>query len=415
MAAETRSARWARVTAVASAVLFAAHTCPPDDAMITDVGQVFETNPVFELTNRLIAGMPCDEQPLPAVLSDTVQLVVTALTGDDTFESEVHDCQRLVREGVGTFGSLMGVFPLAGAMELTELTDPTVVATIYNWGLSGVVDLEGYPELNIPDDMSWGCLWVDKPGRRAKIVDVRTSNESACTVGRSFAPEADEYDLTVEVHSDSLAVPPTARWRWDHGLGLHYIGVRCGTEWCSIYGDPSITRTSERTFGSRAIHAGNYDEQRLAVPDGSGGLTPGPVAWVAPAPLLATTDSVQLAAAGDTLLVGEIELDVTTASDPAEVQVYVDKYGLEATSDPDIVWAEIFLTTESLKVDGDVDQNGGFGSGGSSRAALAVALQANAKHAAMGATRWRWMTVDEGMWYSCDRGCCTMFGPGGDL
>ena len=95
----------------------------------------------------------CDEE------LDVPANEILAVTGGDTFENEAHDCQRLILPN-HTFGPLVGVFPLDGAM--SDDFDGGTILTLYNFDASGG-DRDRYDFLNISHrpEAQWSCLSVD--------------------------------------------------------------------------------------------------------------------------------------------------------------------------------------------------------------------------------------------------------------
>lgn len=212
-------------------------------------------------------------------------LVIRWFTQGETFENEVHDCQRLVfiNGNDSTFGPLVGLLPLDGAMNLPDVgfdTGGVVIATVYNWG-----DVNGnaapYDTLGIGD--GWNCLWIRRSAGQWKAA--MTADDSVpCFQRPSPAPALYDLDVRRAVHAD--APPKTARWGWNASADVHTIGVKCGEEWCWV-GPPGLFANDvEQLEGPPyATIPGYFDEQHLAVWNSTKGeLVPGPFARVGPTP-----------------------------------------------------------------------------------------------------------------------------------
>jgi hypothetical protein len=385
---------------LALVVVAAAGACDPDP----DSGppQADTEHPVQSGTAGIIRAWPCDTRFEGTGFQRVMEVYATALTGGATLEQEVHDCQRLVRDD-RTFGSLVGLFPLDAAMD-TLPTGPAAVASVFNWGLIDGT-LEGHQGLGIEGGMEWGCLWIDVPSERAAIARLPPS-EPGCVFGGGTPP--DSYPLQLVRHADSGTHPRTARWRWHQEASAHYIGLKCGDDFCSIFADTSLTPSATKVFGGRTVSAGEFDEQPLAVPSGNR-LVAGPVAWIVPAPGLATITMDQFQTGFR--FVASIELDGDSAEQDA-VDHYVAKFNLaEAAHQPGLFAGQIHmhLATPAGLGPGWIEYGPGAAFRSSSSALLErrVALQEGTMHAAMGSTRWRWLEDDESSWVSCSAGCCT--------
>lgn len=340
--------------------------------------------PPGDSTERLIRLSPCDSIP-------PVQLAVLALTGGHTFENEIHDCQRLaLRTGAGSlaYGPLTGVFPLDAAMALQDDTEfgsgPVVVATIFNWDARAA--LGEYLPLNIRG--YWSCLWL----RRDSTTWQGAIRGTDVPCDSANAPPPGAWVLAVQRANPGGDLPPTARWGWATD-STHYIGIKCGTAWCSV-GQAGFKPVAS----SVGLEPGWYDEQHIAVEQG-GVLVPGPWAVIYPSDSLialrAVTDTARLR------VIFESPLHVATieviGADSAAVSPYGRKFNLEfeggvgtsdillQLADANRVWFRNKTTTSTV---------------------VTPHYMPAERHAAPGTVRWRWHATDETGWISCKSGCC---------
>lgn len=370
--------------------------------------------------------------------------VAWALTGGTSWENEAHDCQRLViasrihqisfspergfnRVGSGTtmrrFGPLVGIFPLDSAMALDERwSEAMPVATVYNWGGRSFQEMP-YGPLGVGD--GWHCLWmryVDDEWQAALV-----PTEVVCPRADSPPPDS-AWNLVVResIHGQRTAsrlqrsdvYPHSARWGWDADSLRHYIGIRCGTAWCSI--GRSAPPVAARLLGDPyRVIPGWRDEQLLAVEGSDQSLFPGPLGVLEPdsaywrlsrprllghpylarpvagrqPPTIAST-SLSLAMARPS---GLTVANIAVMGSATQVASYTAKFGLVPQ---DGAWRG------SVTIQGDVSpESAWFGPNG-----VPAELQfvPEIDHSVVGAVRWRWRERDEQVWASCEDGCCTV-------
>jgi len=227
---------------------------------------------------------------------------------------------------------------------------------------------------------------------------------------------------------DAQDYPPVARWDWDAEHHTHYISIRCGEEWCEVGRNdlkPSASHAGTvlpdqaiPDVGSPTSHErrrvleikGWYDEQRLAVPDGSGLLGASTITGTAfPHPML---DRLQAISDFDVKWIPAAYVLLDSESGPYKGKLNFD-IGINrvylcsgaftncsgvssGASEPSCAseadhlwWARI------LSARGDVEYR-----------CVIRRLQAGVEFP--GTVRWRWDEHDEKFWIRCPQGCCTV-------
>lgn len=342
---------------------------------------------------ELAIRYPCDDSlqmpdGLPAAFTDRFQE-----------QNEVHDCQKLV---VGDeFGPLVAIYPIRQAMEADAeaFTDSAgvVVATVFSWDSDG-----GYDTLGIR--AHWQCLWLRnwRGGWEAEMREQASGETCAQGSGDAVRP------LVVRSRGYGQ-IPPTARWGWDRENELHYMGIKCGSRWCSVGVDgliPEQPVDGPLGTGTQAAAPGWYDSQHLAVPNGSGAMRPGPWATIYPTPNLRSRTSVDQYR--EWVDVAYISLDASDGS-PA-----LDHYrrglglGRAPATEPMGDGNRLELKVEISDDEADTVWTARVHSTDAPPVTTEFAVDwARLHHAASGATRWRWLDDDESGWIPCPEGCCT--------
>lgn len=337
----------------------------------------------------------CDAVPEPA------PVVPTALTGEATYENEIHDCQRLVvaDPSGNTFGPLVGLFPIDAAMRLPVDSFATatgrIVATIFNWESA-----EAYAPLDIQP--GWQCLWLKRSDSLWQAGITPTSGQTCVDPGHG----APDYSLEVEeFHHETLEArgtppdsiyPATARWEWDQVNEQHYMGIKCADAWCAIGPDGFQPAESNPLVGAKERSVpGWYDAQHLAIPDQGGALRPGPWGSVYPVEGLGSIDSTEFRASNG---VHVADIVVESAGSPGGLAHYQDKLFLEVNGSRGTT--EVWVGRNTA---GAWSSRFRHGNGLSNPAQLRRIPRV--RHAVEGAARWRWHDNDETAWYWCG-GCC---------
>lgn len=324
--------------------------------------------------------------------------VIHNLTGGPTFENEVHDCQRLVlvTGSALAFGPLVGLLPLDGAMALTDLdfSGGVAAATVYNWG-----DFHGKPEAYAPLGIDPGrnCLWLRRDTEtswRAALVALPTG---PCSTQSRPATSAYTLDVQRALHAGPM--PRTARWEWDEADATHVMGIKCGSAWCRV-GRAALWQadTVHLAGNAQATIPGYFDEQHLAVPDGSGGIIPGPVGVLTPTATFFTLAQNQANSPTDVmgpafatgLEVATLTLADATATTPP---TYEAKWGLRQGP----------ITLHLQIVPGGVERSTFTGPTGSQGHSVTPVRIPNTLHASVGSVRWRWhdTATTASIWSAC--------------
>jgi hypothetical protein len=357
---------------------------------------------------ELVRLSPCDSVPQTARATQ-------ALTGDTTYENEIHDCQRLVFSGEGqlSFGPLVGIFPIDAAMADpdTAFRQGRVVASIFNWGSreDSEVGRTPYEQLGLQGE--WHCLWLRNEARGTWSAAITTAESAPCGDEQNTErPDWGALSVAEIRHAaapggapGSSVYPRTARWGWDSVNAAHYIGIKCGDAWCAVGARGFQKRERDVLTGpiERTI-PGWYDEQHLAVtesvPGGPARLRPGPWATIYPAPGLRASSDADFKAR--MRFVATIVL-MPGSSDATALDRY--RYKFNATG-PDTVgiWLHV-QPDESVRVEFRNQITAPATSKNTQRMMQTL-------HAAEGAVRWRWHRTDETGWIWCGA-CCDIGSP----
>lgn len=346
------------------------------------------------------------------------QQILENLTRDKVHVPEYNDCQRFIVGNANSLGydSLYAIF----AVQLDSLVyraaqygrEGITAAIIYAEGL--------YPRLGIQP--GFNCLVMrgdpEREAWQAAMKPVGSLTECEGPVPMPDGPPLEVHRRVVEGISGGEHYPPVARWGFDETtLGLHYMILKCGDAMCSI-GPPGFERrlTPDSLVASGASArerrvvtvAGWHDEQRLALPDGAGGLVPSDT-WgvVIPDPDL-----------------GELNDDadfrdhwVLVARAAMSTDAYRSKLGFEKTTAGALneVWACVGRCTGAGSLAcADADNHSGdrwrtMHISATSRDTTYHCVRrydAGEEAEVPAAARWRWQAVDETVWFRCKQGCC---------
>ena len=190
--------------------------------------------------------------------------------------NEIHDCQRLI-EGA-TFGPLVAVYPMKAVFEgpADQFEHEWVaIASLENWGPGE------YGPLKITTNERH-CLYLRREGGEWQGL-----MQSGVFCPDAVAPSAQpNLQAVAQVYggADSPTqhrplYPATARFRWDEVNRQYYIGIKCGTAWCSI-GDRASLPGHDTIRGALLDSMpGYFDEQPVPITDGSAVIV-GPVARI---------------------------------------------------------------------------------------------------------------------------------------
>ena len=347
-------------------------------------------------TLRRIDRWLCDLDTL--TVDSTVAL---ALHGDDTLEREIHDCQRMIVRG--EFGPLVGVFPYAPSMSLDndDFAVWTIVAMVYNWGWrDGRTD--AYGPLAV-EPRSLYCLLL--LNRNQKWYGAMAPAEHGCIPHSGVALHVTAQDYAGPDNVDrALVFPPTARFRWHQRAEAYAIGVKCGTQWCTVGTQGATAGLPALSGHVLGVVPGYFDEQPLAVYIAAKDtLVPGPMGRIYPSSQLARWNGPT--ATPDWAAMREYaSIRIQSANvDAALFDAYVQKFGLTVSPDGRMASADLFFAPAAAG--GAVAE---LRTGTSAKPASLVALVENQHHSAPGTVRWRWLDQDEAAWVPCQgNNCCT--------
>jgi len=340
-----------------------------------------------------------------------------SLAGPITEVPEFHDCQRFILKAAKAFDSLYAIYASFRLDSLDEeagfeITGDSVVparpaearsvvaaAEIHSWGGT-------YDPLGILPGFS--CLYVWFEGRlRARMVHIG-SNEAECLkrypVGEY--PAGKDLDIKPRVYgsADDDDYPPVARWDWNEGTGVYFIGIKCGSAWCEVgpagfISSAPITLDPGLTPDEIVVRRikGWYDQQFLAVKEGG-------MAKAQPTTLRGT---VVPRPGLDTLSKEDFQHDWVPVSDVHVpfASVYQSKLNLRPG------WNEL-----ALRLFADGKWRARITSSSGTVAERAVqrygheGLEAATGIDIPGTNRWRWVANDENIWTRCLEGCCEVQG-----
>lgn len=338
-----------------------------------------------------------------------------AAPGPISLVPEFHDCQQFVNPDHDTYGPLVAIF---ATYRLDTVPDPVVsplpttltrggmeraAATILNYG-------DPYEPLSI--EKGFNCLYMVTANGVWRAHIVRVSSDSACIEPMSNNPGGADLNVTVLAGPRGDSVPPVARWDWDPVVRKHYIGIRCGRQWCEVFdlSQPTLNSSPRYSGSIEAGVKGWYDEQFLAVPSvGGNGLVPGgALATIIPEPKLDIMDE----AAFDTTW-----RKVARVSLSDDSPKYLEKFNFVRAPAP-AGKSEVWLcrgTPDGCKISAaetppscenkDDPWWAKIVADGATRYRCVIRRQ-HPGVAIPGAARWRWQVDDEDMWIRCPTGCC---------
>jgi hypothetical protein len=206
--------------------------------------------------------------------------------------------------------------------------------------------------------------------------------------------------------------PATARWSWDRADRGHYIELRCGSSWCSFGAPGFVPRHAGRFTQLPPDSApGWFDEQHLAVDGPDGRLVPGPWARIAPSAEYAVARRAGPSEIAHVFRDGLIAAHMTFEPGPS-LAAYEQKFRLgtsqlgtgERRADIRMHWERYWIFWRRHRA---WFQN----PFGEPPASADVEFMKGQSHAAVGATRWRWVEEDEKAWISCPSNSCCSIAP----
>lgn len=366
-----------------------------------------------------VAGRPECPTDVIVLPSDTGYVTTTELAapGPISLVPEYHDCQRFVNPEKTTYGPLVAIF---ATYKLDTVPDPVVpqqptrallggteraAATILNYN-------DPYEPLSIEHGIN--CLYMVTSNGIWRAHIVKVWSDSACV--RPMSENAGGADLNVTVLAGPRgdSVPPVARWDWDPIVRKHYIGIRCGSQWCEVYdlSQPTLNSSPHYAGSIQAAVKGWYDEQYLAVRSvGGNGLAPGGVlATIIPVANLAdftvanfdtTWQKVAVVSLSDDSPKYHDKFNFVRAAPPAgKSEVWLCKGDPAACG---ISNAQVPASCPNK----DDPWWGKIVADGTTRYRCVI-RRTHPGISIPGAVRWRWQVDDEDMWIRCPEGCCEM-------
>jgi hypothetical protein len=333
--------------------------------------------------------------------SNEVVLLLTGLSGkpeDETREVAdilgYNDAQALAKSGTGTsrddYGPVARLYAIAkDHPDEAEFNNPVAVAVVE---VEAMVSMPpAYRRLGIDGSASTEryCIYVRHQGATWKAATIKAIGNT-CT-----APVAGQYNLNadriVAGYTSDTAYPKYSARFVEDNAGYPAFGARCGNAWCEM----GRSSTHQNQLGSGAGKTdkvlGWNDDQKISTPKATGGLKRGARATITPIDGLAEKSSEYVSDIG--IKVATLRFETAPPAGTkyttwqfagTEMDMWMRHVGNEfhatfvpsgGTPDPMGAWFYAYRRPHS---DGVVP----------------------------GVARWLWDPSDEGVWISCDQGCC---------
>lgn len=328
--------------------------------------------------NALVAAImrsPCDSD-----LTGMSEPIAIALTGRPPTAMEVHDCERLVVNN--RYGPLVAIHPIARAMEGEDshFAGWTPVASVMNWGPGA------YPPLRL--DSGSHCLFLRKAGADWQAHLSFAQNCPTQQLGDGEQPNlavvSQTYSGPDTALPDRPIYPPTARFRWHTGNRQHYMGIKCGDNWCSVGDTTSLPSASPIEGALIANMPGYFDEQPMPLAN-AGVVRVGPVARIQP------TDSLRIALQDpdlrDSFITYAVVEILPAGSSPGDIRLLELAMSLGEHPSSKARGARLVLN-----VDDEYVAARRYGAPPHSQE-LEFGFLEGQQHAAPGTVRWRWRDV----------------------
>jgi len=254
----------------------------------------------------------CPHDSIAIVVADKEQPSGTKTITDIPLAStidhiaEFHDCQRFIvkddNTGQERFGPMVAIFASEDLATLEESLDSLLERPAARDSALAGAEIYNYHEAYDPLFIEHGfnCLFLRKENARdwvARMVPVGNQAD-ACLGFQDVNALGHPLDVRPVAQGPygGQDIPRVARWDWDGTQ--QYIGIKCGDQWCEI-GPQGGFATSSRSWANDVLNQpgaanlqefapttpndpanrvvevkGWFDEQRLAVPSGGGGMLP---------------------------------------------------------------------------------------------------------------------------------------------
>lgn len=311
---------------------------------------------------------------------------------------EYHDEQRLP-DGSGGFGPEAYIFAspyLDGFTNVSQIAEQgkpgLLVAVVVIEGGAAAVLPPTYTKLGLKSGIN--CLWLaHEPGTpggpwRGRVSSATPSRECARTQPLS---DLSVVRTTHPQHGNHVDYPPVGRFSEATG-GQPLLGVKCLNAWCE-FGPPGFaSRPPQQPSSSRKGRIkGWHDEQQLAVITGAA-LAPKVRASVIPEEALEQRREADFRSGWVTVATIHLHDDPTGTK-------YFD-WGLRQGAN----------TMELRQVGGVWRARITPATGGPQRVWPRVIRHVHFDAVVPATARWRWSSLDDGVWVSCGQACCTTDG-----
>jgi len=322
---------------------------------------------------------------------------------------EFHDCQAFITgPNLDQFGPRVAIYASEQLASLDLSVDtPQGFAVIYS-------DSEDYAPLAIKQGFNCLWLWKDSNGDPKASISSSGYNEDACADGTAPATALEaRYGASP---AGGGVVPPVARWDWADTS--HFIGIKCGNEWCEI-GHQGFGQSGDQDWPPGAGQTGKvrkawYDEERLAVTNpASNTLVPAAkLATAFPHPQLTARDidfykgKFQLAA------LVKLEEDLPEYQNQKNWHRGVNRVSLcwdNGNPKEDCFTKDEDSAKKPSACQADPDARTWYSKTTSpgGNVTYKCVTRCDRDTPIPGTVRWRWLENDQKLWIRCATGCCT--------
>lgn len=310
-----------------------------------------------------------------------------------TRSNEIHDCQGLIATGQPTpIGALIAFDNIEtdGFQTLKPVIGVTLIGGDYN----------GNSRLRLKEGRN--CIWmkgVDNAADsewQAYLVPL-PDDVTRCSTLDPTKPDT-QGEMPLRLYRSPLSNGHAGKGypegvRWEEANGVYYIGVKCLSEWCVL----GVPGTGSPPAGFDHHNNAWGDRQSLAVLDSAG-------KWQRSRLKATIKPEADIGTKYDTPDKYATERHVATikvtGNDDNARQKYAKKWELGVSHLPNEVKVFVLYDTATKK------WWMRFGEENGTNPHISAEFADGDMGTAMGTTRFRWSSDDEGVWVQCATGCC---------